>query len=89
MRLAQAVEALASVSDLDLLVFHDQRRSKLVVPPSVAVARSVGVPFPRTSSQLRWRMDWAARRGVPLEVVMTRADHAPGLALRSWARPSV
>ena len=87
-RLAQAVEALASVSNLDLLVFHDQRRSKLVVPPSVAVARSVGVPFPRTSSQLRWRMDWAARRGVPLEVVMTRADHAPAIALRSWARPS-
>lgn len=86
-RLAQVVEALATVSDLDLLVFHDQGRSNLVVPPSVAVARSVGVPFPRTSSQVRWRMDWVARRGVPLEVVMTRADHAPRLALRDWARP--
>jgi len=86
-RLALAVEALASVSDLDLFVFHDPLRSKIVLPPSVTVARSVGVPFPRMSSQLRWRVDWVARRGVPLEVVMTRADPAPRLALRDWARP--
>ena len=29
-RLARVVEALAAVSDLDLFVFHDQRRSKTV-----------------------------------------------------------
>ena len=86
-RLAQVVEALASVSDLDLFVFHGEFRSKIVVPPSVTVLRSVGVPFPRTSSQPRWRLDWVARRGLPLEVVMTRADQAPRLALREWARP--
>ena len=86
-RLAQVAEALAAISDLDLFVFHDPRRSNLVVPASVAPARSVGVPFPRTSSQLQWRMSWVARRGVPLEVVMTRADRAPRLALGDWARP--
>jgi glycosyltransferase involved in cell wall biosynthesis len=86
-RLAQVVEAMASVTELDLFVFHDQRQSKLVVPSSVGVARSGGGPFPRTSSQLRWRLDWAAHRGVPLEVVMTRADRAPQRALRDWARP--
>jgi glycosyltransferase involved in cell wall biosynthesis len=78
---------MASVTELDLFVFHDQRQSKLVVPPSVEVLRSGGGSFPRTSSQLRWRLDWAAHRGVPLEVVMTRADRAPRLALRDWARP--
>jgi glycosyltransferase involved in cell wall biosynthesis len=86
-RLAQVVEAVASVTDLDLFVFHDQRQSKIVVPPSLEVLRSGGVAFPRTSSQLRWRVDWATHRGVPLEVVMTRADRAPRLALRDWARP--
>jgi glycosyltransferase involved in cell wall biosynthesis len=86
-RLARVVEALAPVSDLDLFVFHDQRRSKMAVPPSVSVLRSVGVPFPQTSPQLKWRLDWVVHRGVPLEVVMARADQAPRLALRDWARP--
>ena len=39
------------------------------------------------SPQFRWRLEWAVRRGIPLEVTMTRADRAPGLALREWARP--
>ena len=75
------------MSDLDLFVFHDQRRSKTSVPPSVSVLRSVGVPFPQTSPQFKWRLDWVVHRGVPLEVVMARADPAPRLALRDWARP--
>jgi glycosyltransferase involved in cell wall biosynthesis len=86
-RLARVAEALAPVSDLDLFVFHDQRRSKIAVPPSVSVLRSVGVPFPQASSQLKWRLDWVVHRGLPLEVVMARADPAPRLALRDWARP--
>ncbi len=87
MRLAQVVEAIASTTELDLFVLHDQQKSKLVVPESVAVARSQGAQFPRTSSQLRWRLEWTLHRGVPLEVVMVRADKAPRQALRDWARP--
>jgi glycosyltransferase involved in cell wall biosynthesis len=86
-RLAQVVGALGSVTDLDLFVLHDRHRSKVVVPPSVNVVRSKDAQFPRTSSQFRWRLQWAARRGVPLEVVKTQADPAPRLALRDWARP--
>jgi glycosyltransferase involved in cell wall biosynthesis len=86
-RLAQVIRALGSVTDLDLFVLHDQRRSSVVVPPTVKVVRATGVPFPRTSPQLRWRLEWAVRRGVPLEVVRTGADAAPRLALRDWARP--
>ncbi len=86
-RLAQVVEAVASVSDLDLFVLHDQRQSNIVVPPRVVVTRSEGVQYPRWSSQLRWRTEWAVRRGVPLEVVKARADSAPRRALRDWARP--
>ena len=86
-RLAQVVEAMASLTDLDLFVLHDRRQSSVVLPPTVSVQRSVGVQYPSTSPQIRWRVEWAARRGVPLEVVMTRADRAPRVALRDWARP--
>jgi glycosyltransferase involved in cell wall biosynthesis len=86
-RLAQVVEAAASVADLDLFVLHDPGRSEIVVPPAVPVLRWTGAHHPRTSRQLRWRLEWAVRRGVPLEVAMARADRNPGLALREWARP--
>jgi glycosyltransferase involved in cell wall biosynthesis len=86
-RLAQVVEAVASVSDLDLLVLRDQRRSKVEVPPTVRVLRSKGVQYPRTSRDLRWRLEWAARRGIPHEVVMYCADRAPRVALHQWVRP--
>jgi glycosyltransferase involved in cell wall biosynthesis len=86
-RLAQVVEAVASVTDLDLFVLHDQSKSKILVPPAVRVIRSTGVQYPRTSPQLRWRMEWAARRGIPLEVVMARADRTPRRALHDWAHP--
>ena len=45
-RLAQVVEAVASVSDLDLFVLHNQDRSKVEVPSTVTVLRSMGVQKP-------------------------------------------
>ena len=86
-RLAQVVEAVASVTDLDLFVLHNPRRSKLEVPLTIPVVRSKGVPYPRTSAPLRWRFEWAAHRGLPIEVVMSHADRAPRIALSDWARP--
>jgi hypothetical protein len=86
-RLAQVVESVASVADLDLFVLHEPRRTTVVVPPEVRVHRSTGAPYPRNSCQLRWRLQWALRRGMPLELAMARADRAPQLALRDWARP--
>jgi glycosyltransferase involved in cell wall biosynthesis len=86
-RLAQVVEAAASVADIDLFVLHDPDRSHIVVPPEVPVLRWAGGPYPRTSPQLRWRLGWAARRGIPWEVAMARADRSPQRALRNWARP--
>ena len=86
-RLAQIVEAVASVSDVDLFVLHNQSQSKFVIPETIPIVRSKGVQNPRTSSRLRWRLEWAVRRGLPIEVVMPRADRAPRSALREWARP--
>jgi hypothetical protein len=51
------------------------------------VHRWGSVDYPRISPQTRWRPEWVTRRGVPLEVVMTRADPAPRLALERWSRP--
>ena len=85
-RLAQVTEALAAASDLDLFVLHNQSRSKVEVPPTVSVVRSKGVQNPRISAPLRWRLEWAARRGLPTEVVRARADRAPRIALHDWAR---
>ena len=86
-RMAQVVEAVASISDLDLFVLHNQSRSKFAIPAAIPVARSKGVQNPRTASPLRWRLDWALRRGLPVEVAMPRADRAPRLALHQWVRP--
>jgi glycosyltransferase involved in cell wall biosynthesis len=86
-RLAQVVEAVASVSDLDLFVLHNLNRSTVEVPSTIPVVRSKGVQNPRTSGHLRWRLEWAVRRGLPAEVVMARADRTPRTALRDWARP--
>ncbi len=86
-RLAQVVEAVASMAELDLFVLHNPLYSKVEVPQTVPVVRSMGVPYPVTSARVRWRIEWAARRGLPVEVAMSHADHAPRNALRDWARP--
>jgi glycosyltransferase involved in cell wall biosynthesis len=86
-RLAQVVEALASVCDLDLFALHNPQQSKVEVPSTIPVLRSTGTAYPRPSSFLRWRLTWAVRRGLPVEVAMADADGAPGVALRDWARP--
>lgn len=86
-RLAQVVEAVASMADLDLFVIHDQRQSAMAIPPAVPVLRAMGVQNPRASPQLRWRLDWAARRDVPIEVAVSRADRTPRRVLHDWARP--
>ena len=85
-RLAQIVEAVASVSDVDLFVLHNLSQSKVVIPETIPIVRWRGVQNPRTSSGLRWRLEWAVRRGLPIEVVMPRADRAPRSALREWVR---
>jgi glycosyltransferase involved in cell wall biosynthesis len=87
LRLAQLVESMARVSELDLFILHETTQSAISVPDDIPVARATGVQFPRTSSQLRWRLTWAFQRGVPLEVVMARADAGPRRALEGWAKP--
>jgi glycosyltransferase involved in cell wall biosynthesis len=86
-RLAQVVEAATSVAELDLFILHDPGRTKIVVPRDIPVHRWVGAPYPGVSRQLRWRPEWAARRGMPMEVLRAQADDAPRRALREWARP--
>lgn len=86
-RLATVVEAIARISDVDLFILHETSRSTVSVPDEVAVARAIGIQFPRTSSSFRWRLEWALRRGIPIEVVMAQADPGPRNALEQWAQP--
>jgi glycosyltransferase involved in cell wall biosynthesis len=86
-RLAQVVGAMVKVADVDLFIIHDPTQGRIEVPAAVTVHRWTGAPYPRTSGQLRWRLDWAVRRGIPLEVVKARADDSMRLALQNWARP--
>ena len=87
-RLAQVVEAVASVSDLDLFVLHNQTRSKVEVPPTVPVVRSKGVQNPRTVRSPPVAPGMGGPPGPP-----GRGGHAPcrpmrpGSALHDWARP--
>ncbi len=86
-RLGQVVEAVASVSDLDLFILHDPRRQDITVPATVHVARSKGAVLPHRCSPFRWRIKWALRRDLPAEVAMASADTGPRAALREWALP--
>jgi glycosyltransferase involved in cell wall biosynthesis len=86
-RMAQAIEAMATVADVDLFIIQDAEHGKIEVPRTVPVHRWIGSPYPRESGQFRWRMEWAIRRGIPLEVLIARADHSVRLALLNWARP--
>ena len=86
-RLAQVIEAVSSVADLDLFVLRSSPHAKIEEPPSAGVRRCMSVPYPRTPAHGRWRLRWAIRRGLPVEVAMPRSDGAPGAALRDWARP--
>jgi glycosyltransferase involved in cell wall biosynthesis len=78
---------MARTSELDLFILHETTRSTVSVPDDVPVVRATGVQFPQTSPPLRWRLEWALRRGVPLEVVMARPDTSPRRALEQWAEP--
>jgi hypothetical protein len=84
LRLATAIEALAGLGETDLFALHDDRGSVPSVPSTVPLRRLKTVAQPATPGQLRWRVAWLARRGIPLEVVMQQLDATPRLALRSW-----
>jgi glycosyltransferase involved in cell wall biosynthesis len=85
LRLATAIETLASLGETDLFAFCDYRRPASTVPTTVPVKRLKTVVHRESPHQFRWRMGWLARRGIPLEVAMHRMDSGPRLELASWA----
>lgn len=86
-RLARAIEAVASVAELDLFACVDPRRRGLAVPPEVPLRRWTAVPYPQAPHPLRWRTSWLARGDVPLDVAMLRFDAGPRRALAEWVDP--
>lgn len=83
-RLSTALEALAELGDLDLLVLHDERKPDPVVPSTVPIRRVRTTGYP-AAGWLRWRVRWALRRGVPLQVALRSADPGPAADFASAA----
>jgi glycosyltransferase involved in cell wall biosynthesis len=84
-RLARTVEALADIGDVDLFVLVDPRLSGLELPSNVRVRRLRTAHYPDVSSSLRWRAQWIAHRGVPLDVVKYSGDTGLRREFEAWA----
>ena len=87
LRLATAIEALAPLGETDLFSFCDPRRIAPTVPATVPVERVKTASHRESPHQLRWRIAWMTRRGIPLEVAMQRTDSASRLEFTSWVAP--
>jgi glycosyltransferase involved in cell wall biosynthesis len=87
-RLANSVEALAGLGDVDLFTLCDPRRTGRGVPAGVTLARVGTTPYPQVTRPMLWRASWAGRSGLPLEVAMRRFDPVPRAEFEAWALPS-
>ncbi len=86
-RLARVVESVASATETDLFVYRNRQVTDSGIPATIPLRRIHEVDHPGTAHQLNWRLRWALRRGVPLEVVQVAADRAPERELANWVHP--
>ncbi len=86
-RLATALEALADLGELDLLVFCNPDRAAPIVPDGVKVGRMVTTPYP-VADWSGWRVKWMLHRGVPVQVALRSGDPVPRTAYASLAAES-
>jgi glycosyltransferase involved in cell wall biosynthesis len=84
-RSAQLFEAVSRLGQADLFSLHDARRGELVVPEHVSISRTATAVHPPAATGRRWRMQWLAQRGTPIEVLLRSGDPAPRQAFESWA----
>ena len=84
LRLATAIDALAGLGETDLFALYDYRRPTPALPPTVPVQRLRTVARRGSARQIRWRVAWLVRRGIPLEVAMQRRETDPRLEFESW-----
>ncbi len=84
LRLATTLDALCELGTVDLFSFVDQRQRDRTVPQDVALRRLTTVAYPAIDRSRRWRAAWLARRGVPMEVVLRKADLAGRLKFADW-----
>ena len=85
-RLANSVEVLAGLGDVDLFTLCDPRRTDRVVPVGVELARMATTPYPEAARPLLWRASWVGRAGLPMEVAMRHFDPAPRASFEAWVR---
>jgi glycosyltransferase involved in cell wall biosynthesis len=85
LRLANSIEALGQIGEVELFSLFDERKPDRTVPATVKLARVGTTPYPSIDRSNRWRATWLAHRGVPMEVAMRSADEAPRRAFHSWS----
>ncbi len=85
LRLTTAIDALAELGETDLFALYDYRRPTPALPPTVSVQRLRTVARRGSARQLRWRVAWLVRRGIPMEVAMQRRETDSRLEFESWA----
>ena len=85
-RLANTVEVLSGLGEVDLFTLCDPRRTDRAVPAGVELARMATTPYPEAARPLTWRASWVGRTGLPLEVAMRRFDPVPSAAFQAWVR---
>ncbi|HEY4928979.1 MAG TPA: glycosyltransferase family 4 protein [Acidimicrobiales bacterium] len=86
-RLATALEALADLGELDLLVLCDPDHAAPIVPDGLEVWRMVTTPYP-VADWSGWRAKWLLHRGVPVQVALRSGDPTPRKAFASLAAES-
>lgn len=85
LRLANSIEALGQIGEVELFSLYDERKPDRTVPAAVELARVGTAPYPAIDRSHRWRAAWLAHRGVPMEVAMRSADGAPRQKFESWS----
>ncbi len=85
LRLSQVIETLADVGEVDLFTLYDRRRTDFPVPPGIELARLGTSLYPEATPGVRWRVPWALRRDLPLEVAVRAGDHGPRRHFDVWA----
>lgn len=84
-RLAKMIEAVSSQGETDLFSLYDPNRTDPVLPSDVGVDRLETVCYPGAPGGRRWRAEWLAHRGVPIEVAMRSFDRRPRRTFERWA----
>lgn len=85
-RLAHAIEALATLGDIELFSLVQARRTdSVIVPPHLPVKRMTTVANSFANFSIDLRLRWLLTRGLPLELALWRTPSPLAPTFSQWA----